>query len=125
LARAFSRQSAQAGRLLNIAFDKVYSFAERSDLGEDDWGVVSEIAQPPRWWLAWDRCGTLRFTVATLCREGVITPDDFVNCTGSDATFGALLDELSQHWWGREFLKRAVLQVRPGSPRRALIEDRR
>jgi hypothetical protein len=123
LARAFSQASKQAGRLLAIAFDKVYSAAERSELSEDDWAVVSETVRSPRWWRDWDRCETLRFGVATLCHEGMIGPVEFLGCTSSDETFMALIEEVADHWWGRRFLKNVAQHSARNSPRRAAIVE--
>ena len=124
LARAFSQASKQPGRLLAIALDKVYALAEQSNLGEGDWAVVSETIRSPRWWLAWDRCGTLRFAVAVLCRERMITAEEFLNCTDNDHTFRALVDELSEHWWGRNFLQKVARQGSRNSPRITAIKER-
>ena len=121
LARAFSQASNQAGRLLTIAFDTVYAAAQKSDLNKDDWALVSEAVTPPRWWLAWDRCGTLRFAVAVLCREGIVTAEEFLGCTDSDERFTALVEELSEHWWGRRFLRNVARQGARSSRRRAAM----
>lgn len=122
LARAFSRVSKQTGRLLTVALDTVYAAAKQNDLAPEDWGLVSEAVGSQRWWLAWDRCGTLRFTIAELCSAGMLTPDEFLSCTGDDETFAALAEELSQHWWSRNFLRKVAQEAsRTSSGRAAMI----
>lgn len=103
--RALGWRSRSVPPLLTLTFEAIHRAAEMQNIPNECWEKIEGALPTVKLSETWDRGLRLRKAVAKLAVDLRIEATAFVELTGSEPLFKALLDEVWNEWGGRRYLK--------------------
>lgn len=103
--RSLGWRSRSVASLLKLTFEAMHQAAEVQNIPNECWEKIEKALPMAKFDENWDRGLRLRKAVAKRAVDLRIDATTFVELTGSDALFQALVDEVWNEWGGRRYLK--------------------
>jgi hypothetical protein len=105
LARALGNRSRNQADLIKIAFEAVYSAAQRSEIPDLAWRLLDGRLPRSYFWQLWDRCQRLRSGVVNAFVDRWLSPGTFLTLTDDQSLFYQLVDLAGESYNGRRYLR--------------------